>query len=150
MRINERRAPFLSCAALVVVHAVLTSSCRNQCDFSERCDGQTREICGGVDQIVNRRVERVPCNAPNDACVEISSSVTACVRGPVMPCDETFRSRCEGSLRLYCSASPFFAPVAFPARFIAAEDCSARSAGGACVTDTTQGAAICAGDSGSP
>lgn len=139
----------LGWVALAVAYAVGTSSCKNECDFTERCDGQTREICGGVDQIVNRRVERVACGAPNDACVAISSNVTACVRGPVTPCDDSFASRCEGSLRVYCSVSPFFTPVDFPARFIAAEDCSARSAGGRCVTDASRGAA-CVGAGGSP
>ena len=57
--------------------------CGNECDFHERCNGNVREICGGVDKVANRKVESIACEGVNAVCVEIGQDeLTPMCRGP--------------------------------------------------------------------
>lgn len=90
--------------SLVTLTHVRADACGNQCDFFERCVGNVRQQCGGVDQCIGRRVWEEPCVAPNAACVETGQQAE-CGRSPVERCDGSFVHRCEGSLLLVCSTS---------------------------------------------
>jgi hypothetical protein len=104
----------LAGAAIVLLTAA-PDACRNKCDFFERCSGNVRETCGGIDQCIGRRVERQPCVAPNEACVTDGFSAL-CVRAPPGRCEGDFVEHCEGSVSLSCSVSP--------SGYIVAQDCA--------------------------
>lgn len=136
-----RTAPrILARAALLLGAGLALGGCDNACDFLQRCRGNVLQICGHVDQVFHRRIREEECLAPNGACVERGASAASCVRAPPEPCDEGFRARCEGTLRLYCAPGG-------PQQFVVAEDCAgARSADGKvgrCVAEPQAGA-VCA------
>jgi hypothetical protein len=83
---------------------LLVVGCDNECDFTgTRCNGDTVEQCGGVDQQVGRRVETFPCTEPNSACAEGADETAACVHSPATACDpDTFTPSCDGDLLLRC------------------------------------------------
>lgn len=130
-------------ASLVLVLGALSGSlagCNNECDFFQRCNGNTREVCGdGVDQAFNRKIRSFPCEAPNELCVEMDESHAVCVLPPKTSCDETFVESCEGSVRTLCPNSPYADSPGYPTRFVTGEECAAD--GGTCVED--KGMASC-------
>jgi len=107
----------LVATGIVLLTASPRDACRNACDFFERCEGNVRQTCGGIDQCIGRRLREAPCVAPNEACVA-QSDRAACVRAPVSSCDSTFVERCEGSMWLRCSSY-------LSEGFVVAEDCAA-------------------------
>jgi hypothetical protein len=93
--------------------ALWTALPGNDCDFVERCRGNVRQTCGGVDQCIGRRLEEEPCVAPNDACV--AEGLRAwCVRAPATRCASTEPGRCEGARVVRCAAG-----------YVVVEDCAA-------------------------
>ena len=74
-------------------------TCGNECNFFERCDGSVLEQCGGVDQMINRKILAIPCVAPNGTCVEESESAK-CVLTPATRCDAG--TQCLGSVAAEC------------------------------------------------
>lgn len=82
---------------LAVVSLLALSAC-NECDFRERCNGDTHETCGGIDQIIGRDIIAEPCLAPNGTCVQVGNEA-ACVVAPLTPCGA---ERCEGSVSYSC------------------------------------------------
>lgn len=113
-------------------------ACRNDCDFVERCQGNVRQTCGGVDQCVGRSLWEEACIAPSDACVE-EGNRAACVKSPATRCSSTFVDRCEGTVLVRCGFSP---------GYVIAEDCAAvkrpdgTSAGLTCGVGSS-GTALC-------
>lgn len=107
----------LAAAGIVLLTASPKDACRNACDFYERCEGNVRQTCGGIDQCIGRRLREEPCLAPNETCVAHSTRA-ACVRAPATSCDSTFVERCEGSLWLRCSTY-------LNEGFVVAQDCAA-------------------------
>lgn len=108
--------PALLYAAIAVSAAVRPGGCGNECDFFERCQGDVRQICGGVDQCLGRRVREEPCSTPNDVCVAVGQRAE-CVHAPLTRCAESFVSSCDGFLLLRCTGSS--------AGYVVAMDCSA-------------------------
>jgi len=105
-------------AALLVVNA-----CGNECSFHSQCNGEVLEICGeGPDQVVNRKVRSVPCEAPNATCVEPVEDYAYCARAPATTCDDTFDESCDGTVRLMCSTK-LISPEGAP-RFVLGFDCA--------------------------
>lgn len=137
---------------LTLAFAVSAAGCNNECGFFERCDGDVLEICGdGPDQVVNRKLNRYPCEAPNTTCRARTDDIAECVYVDAIACDDTTASRCEGALLLECPRSRFFAESNVEeARFMKATDCTelddeslpgyTPDAVGTCV-DTSDGAA---------
>lgn len=113
-------------AALTFGFAVSAAGCNNECGFFERCDGDVLEICGdGPDQIVNRKLHRHPCEAPNATCRERTDDIAECVYVDAIACDDTTASRCEGSLLLECPRRRFSSESKVEeARFMKATDCT--------------------------
>ncbi len=99
-----------------VLVAAAYGGCRNECDFVERCQGDTRQVCGGIDQLIGRKVSEEPCLAPNEACV-LEGLRALCVRAPLTRCEPGFVDRCEGSVWVRCSRAP--------SGYLLAEDCAA-------------------------
>lgn len=121
------RLTWLACTVLLT--AAAHNGCRNECDFFERCQGNLRQVCGGVDQWVGRTVSEEPCVAPNEACVTEAHSAL-CVRAPVTRCEPSFVDRCEGSVWIHCSFNP--------SGYLLAEDCAALRR-----TDGTNAGLVC-------
>lgn len=105
----------LAGAVVILLTAAPRDACRNECDFMERCDGDIRQTCGGVDQCVGRSLREETCVAPNGACVEQGARAN-CVRSPATRCDPGFVEQCQGNLRLFCSAAA--------GGYVAVEDCA--------------------------
>ena len=87
---------------IVWVMANFLPACGNDCDFFERCNGNTKEVCGGVDQIVNRKIQSFPCEAPNALCVELNEHQAECVHDPETVCDASTNSVCDGNAMVFC------------------------------------------------
>jgi hypothetical protein len=73
----------------------------NDCHFVERCRGNVRQLCGGIDQVVGRRLHEEPCLDPNGACVE-DGRRAYCVASPVARCGADHVPRCDGERLLGC------------------------------------------------
>jgi hypothetical protein len=109
-----------------ILAGALGAGCGNECDFFERCDGDVVEVCGGADQVVNRKVERTPCAAPNPVCVEIDEHTAMCVTAAAATCDAP---RCDGDLAVNCVEG-----------YEVARDCVPDT----CSTPDSGGGAVCA------
>ena len=114
-------------SVLVAVFGVALSStgCDNECDFFERCDGDTLEVCGeGADQVTNRKLQRIPCEAPNATCRAFTDDDARCVFEDAIPCDDTAEDRCDGDLLLTCPPSLFTSTSGVTeSRYFVATDC---------------------------
>lgn len=99
-------------------------ACRNQCDFFERCNGHVREVCGGVDQMIGRKIESYPCTGANPVCVSLDEYHARCVFEPATRCDDGYDPRCEGDLLLACMESIYINPGPADRRFVVATDCT--------------------------
>jgi hypothetical protein len=97
------RQAHLAVAGIVLLTASPRDACRNACDFYERCEGNVRQTCGGIDQCIGRSLREEPCLAPNESCVARGTRA-ACVRAPVTSCDSSFVERCEGGVWLRCNS----------------------------------------------
>ena len=75
----------------------------NDCHFVERCQGQVKQVCGGIDQIIGRRVQDEPCLDPNGACVQ-EGNRAYCVAAPATRCDSGLPARCDGERLVRCAA----------------------------------------------
>lgn len=74
----------------------------NDCSYYARCDGDTLLVCGAsVDQLYNREVHRVPCDALNPVCVELGDNDATCAARSE-PCDPEAAEACDGSVRTTC------------------------------------------------
>src|SRR5262245_8820449 len=81
--------------SIVLLAALSLEGCEQQCEFRERCDGNTREVCGAAEEVA--RIERYPCEAPSPVCVAIDDDAAQCVTDPPTTCDkETFMPACGG------------------------------------------------------
>jgi hypothetical protein len=99
--------PALTCVFIAGVIGLMgADACGNECNFYQRCDGNTLELCGGgVDQLIGREVQRVPCEAPNPACVELEGGEALCATSAT-PCDvETYVGRCENDVAFACNGT---------------------------------------------
>lgn len=77
-------------------------ACGNDCDYYERCDGDTLLVCGeSADQQVNRKVNEVPCEAPNDVCVEVGDMNATCA-ADTGACEAGAVPTCEGDALVSC------------------------------------------------
>ncbi len=104
-------------------------ACFNDCSYFERCDGDTLLVCGeGPDQQVNRKENRVPCEAPNDVCVEVGDDNATCAHVPD-PCEAGSAATCDGDLLLECapftSSLGLYSGDAQDQSFVQAVDCAA-------------------------
>ncbi|MFW5968403.1 MAG: hypothetical protein ACOCV2_12835 [Persicimonas sp.] len=94
--------------AAIAVGAVLWTGCwTNECRFTERCEGDVRQVCGsGPDHIVGRKVNDFPCEDPNPECIEYeerSATKAMCVRGRQIQCDsDAFEESCDGDTAIRC------------------------------------------------
>ncbi len=64
----------------IALLAFVLPACGNECDFFVRCDGNRVLTCGGVDQIVHRRVHVRTCEPPNGRCVLVDERSATCAR----------------------------------------------------------------------
>lgn len=81
---------------------LLLAACFNDCAYFEACDGDTLLVCGeGVDQQFNRKVNPVPCTAPNEVCVPTSDQHATCA-ADATPCAEGDAASCDGDVLLAC------------------------------------------------
>lgn len=81
----------------------LLAACGNDCDYFEACDGNTLLVCGeSVDQLYNRKVNEVPCEAPNAVCVEMTDNEATCAAA-TEPCTEGDPSSCDGDVLVACT-----------------------------------------------
>ena len=119
---------YLAVAASVAVHP---GGCGNECDFFERCEGNVRQICGGVDQCLGRRVREEACVMPNDVCVAVGQRAE-CVHAPPTRCDDAFVPSCDGSVLIRCSGAS--------AGYLVAVDCAAG--GERCATGPSGSACV--------
>lgn len=92
----------LSVAGLLSL--LLTWGC-NECDFIERCDRDVREVCGGVDQVVNRSVARFPCSSPNPTCVEVDETSAVCTTSSTGCDPRSYVGRCDEEVAFACNAT---------------------------------------------
>lgn len=82
----------------------LQAACNNDCDFFERCVGNTLQICGdGPDQTFNRKIHSKLCEAPNSICVERDEDHSECILPSRTACADSFQRRCEGDVLIACS-----------------------------------------------
>ena len=125
---NRSLLIYVAVAASAAVHP---GGCGNECDFIERCDGNVRQICGGVDQCLGRRLREEPCAAPNESCAA-DGQRAECVHAPLTRCDAAFVPSCEGAVLIQCSG--------VTAGYVVAVDCAAT--GERCVAGA--GRAACA------
>ena len=88
--------------ALAAVLMLGLDAC-NDCHFVERCQGSVRQVCGGIDQVVGRRLHEEPCLDPNGACVE-DGRRAYCVAAPVVRCGADDPPRCDGERLVRCAA----------------------------------------------
>jgi hypothetical protein len=99
-------------------------ACEQQCEFRERCDGNTREVCGAAEEVP--RIERYPCEAPSPACVAIDDDTALCVTDPPTTCDkDTFMPVCEGDLLRVCRGAEYLESPSYPTHYVVATDCVA-------------------------
>lgn len=91
-------------ASLLTIFISILGCGSNECSFMERCNGNTREVCGaGPDQLVGREISEQACEGDNPICVEFSNDVTACVSN--IPCTaDTYEDSCDGDTRYICRA----------------------------------------------
>lgn len=114
--------------------ATLALGCNNECDFFERCDGTTLQICGdGPDQVVNRKIHESPCVAPAGVCVQADEDSAYCAHDPETMCDDAFDESCDGTVRVHCREKPLEAEGT--PRYVVAIDCA--SSGKGCIDDGT-------------
>ena len=67
--------------------AVRSDGCGNGCDFGERCEGNTRQMCAtGVRHGLGRRIREDLGDAERSACVVVGASVFG-VGAPSTRCD---------------------------------------------------------------
>lgn len=122
----------------------LVVGCANDCDYFERCDGSTLLVCGeSADQQVNRKVNEVPCEGPNDVCVEVGDDNATCAHA-ADPCEAGTAATCEGDLLITCD--PFQSTIGLLGEgteqsFAQAIDCGAS--GATCAIDEASGEAAC-------
>ncbi len=91
----------LACALLVTTPRLF--QCTNDCDFHERCKGNKRQVCGGVDQCVGRRIQSEPCAGDTPICVELTPYSAKCMSEQPPACDTaTFEAHCEGDALVEC------------------------------------------------
>ncbi len=118
--------------------------CFNDCSYYERCDGDTLLVCGeGADQQVNRKVNEVPCEAPNAVCVEVGDANATCAHAADI-CDSTAAARCEGDVLITCEAFGSALGLygsATDASYEQATDCAAE--GETCGQDGVTGDYVC-------
>lgn len=114
---------WIPCAALVGL-ALAASACNNECSFFERCNGDVLEICGGADQMVNRKIEPYPCEEPNSICRSFDDDNARCVHESATICDDGFTPRCDGDLLLSCPRSRYTSDAPQETRYAIATDCT--------------------------
>jgi hypothetical protein len=88
----------------------------NECDFLERCEGNTRQQCGGIDQQFGRKIDSTVCARPNPVCAEIGDATAVCAWDPVTKCGRDFVAYCQNGAVLSCSE--------WPEGVVVAEDCT--------------------------
>ena len=77
--------------AIPAIAALSLAAC-NECSFGERCDGNTRQVCGeGADQLAGRTVREFPCDSPNDTCTKIDLQTARCVVSGTSDCTPAHR-----------------------------------------------------------
>lgn len=109
---------------------VLLAGCTDPCEFRSRCDGDTVEICVGLND--GPSITRTACEGANPRCVVPEGGRAQCVRATEPRCDGGFESHCDGALRVFCNT----------AGFVEASDCAELGYAG-CRVDPAQGGAIC-------
>lgn len=125
--------------------------CFNDCSYYERCDGDTLLVCGeSHDQQVNRKVNEVPCEAPNAVCVEVGDNNATCAH-EADPCDPGTVATCDGDVLVECVE--FYSAIGLYSdgterSFAQATDCAAD--GGTCGIDGFSGNATCNPDEITP
>jgi hypothetical protein len=88
--------------AALALFLTVAQAC-NECNFVERCEGGVRQVCGGIDQVIGRRVRDEPCRPPNGSCVQ-DGLRAACVSTPPTACGADFTARCDGESLVSCAA----------------------------------------------
>ncbi len=132
-----RRAMLLALALCVPA----LGGCRVECDFEPHCEGTVVMDCSvGVDQLVGRGSPVVyPCLEPAPLCVESRTGAgdswegnIHCAREPLTPCDESFATSCEGTVRVFCLGG-----------YVSAQDCTNQNGTGRCGRRTPDGLVQC-------
>lgn len=122
----------------------LLLGCNNDCSYFERCDGQTLLVCGeSADQQVNRKVNEVPCEAPNAVCVEVGDDNATCAY-EADACAAGAAAACEGDILVTCD--PFQSSIGLlgdgtEQSFAQGADCAA--AGMICGAEVAEGPVAC-------
>ncbi len=138
MRATRRFVPIGLTAGLAAC-ALAAAGCGNECDFFSRCDGNTRQVCGGgVDQQVNRKIVSTPCAGENPVCVE-ENGHAICAVAASPRCDSSTPDRCEGDVAVACSRADWDTPAGFVTR----TDCATAYAAPARCTMIDPSAARC-------
>jgi hypothetical protein len=97
-----RSPPLPMFLVVALATCVFLAGC-NECSFWERCDGDVIEVCGArgaPDQVVGRKISRIPCEAPNTRCVRVDErfatcvTPTACTPGTPESCSNDDRVSC--------------------------------------------------------
>lgn len=109
---------------MLVGLVVIAPACNNECSFFERCNGDVLEICGGADQVVNRKIHEYPCEEPNTICRSFDEDNARCVHASATVCDDGFAPRCDGDLLLECPASIYAEDDIQETRYAIATDCT--------------------------
>jgi hypothetical protein len=92
-------------ALLLTLSGLGISGCSacNDCDFQgKRCNGAAVERCGGVDQVIGRKVRHTLCEGLNPICALDSEGSAECAMAPEHRCTTPGESRCEGNVRVRC------------------------------------------------
>ncbi|MEQ1567556.1 MAG: hypothetical protein ABMA64_18080 [Myxococcota bacterium] len=109
-----------------MVWLVWSAAC-NDCSYYARCDGNTRLVCGeSVDQLYNRQVNRVECDAENPVCVELGDSDATCAISAEV-CDPEEPGVCEGDVAKQCTefyAEDIDGVVYYDTNLVVARDCA--------------------------
>ncbi len=109
-----------------------TPAC-TECERRGACDGDVYVWCNyGSNNEANEA--RIPCEAPNAACVEVGDDEAQCVYGPTEVCGEDFVDRCEGDVRVYCDPQLGFAE---------AVDCRTLEGSSRCGEEPGSGVKVC-------
>lgn len=118
--------------------------CFNDCSYFEACDGDTLLVCGeSADQQVNRKVNEVPCEAPNATCVDVGEKNATCAHA-ADPCEDGTAATCDGDVLVECVA--FTSAIGLLGQgsdvsFLQATDCAAE--GLTCGQDGVTGDYVC-------
>ena len=98
---------------------------------------------GGPDQQVNRKENRVPCEAPNAVCVYVGDDNATCANA-AEPCEAGAAATCDGNVLLSCEPFESALGISGPGTdqsFVQGTDCAAS--GMVCGPDGADGPVAC-------